>query len=316
MIEIPSPLHPFLFFGCWNTRGPARNAVADAIYDNEADVKILILGGDNVYPLQGDKTKAHRKDVFEEGMQLYARFEHKDGHYLIPSLGNHNVKKDIYSTEMERFHRFMPDLSIAYYSLRFSDGFRMIVLDTNIVDSTHEDKYNAMCAWLHRAVHDARIAGESYYIVQHEPMISLRNKKRRDVASALLRHDTLMDILNQYPPIAILCADTHNYQYGDLQFGGEGAPIIPQYVVGTGGADLDNLPMRLPPFGITEGSLRYVYRGGMKAYGYLRVDSPRKIQFKKVRDAPSIRRLLRTTGRRRSRSAKRSVTQKRRIVSL
>ena len=314
-MEIPAPLHPFIFFGCWNTRGPARNAVADAIYDNETDVKMLILGGDNVYPLQGDKTKAHRKDVFEEGMQLYARFEKRDGYYLFPSLGNHNVKKDIFATEMERFRRYMPDPSIAYYSLRFNDGYRILVLDTNIVDEAHAEKYAMMCAWLHRAVHNAREAGEKYYVVQHEPMISLRNKKRRDVASALLRHDTLMDILYQYPPIAILCADTHNYQYGDLQFGGEGAPRIPQYVVGTGGADLDNLPIRLAPFEVVEGSLRYTYRGGMKAYGYMRIDSPTAMKFVKVRDSPSIRGLRRKTGKR-SLSSRRSTVRRRRAVSL
>jgi hypothetical protein len=312
-MEIPVPLHPFLFFGCWNTRGPARNAVADAIYDNESDIKMLILGGDNIYPLEGDKTKAHRKDVFEEGMQLYSRFEKRDGYYLLPSLGNHNVKKDIYATEMERFSRYMPDPSISYYSLRFKDGYRIIVLDTNIVEAHYGEKYDAMCAWLHKAVHDAREAREEYYIVQHEPMISIQNKKHRDVASALLRHNILMDILNQYPPIAILCADTHNYQYGDLQFGGEGAPVIPQYVVGTGGADLDNLPIRLAPFEVTEGSLRYMYKGGIKAYGYMRIDSPKKMKFVKVRDSPSIRKLLRRTVKR---SARRMTTRRRRAISL
>jgi hypothetical protein len=273
-IEIPRPLHPFLFFGCWNTRGAARDAVAAKIRANERDVPVLILGGDNVYPLEGNESKLHRRDVFEEGMELYSQFEHGAGKFLFPSLGNHNVKKDIRAVQMERYSKYLkPDKT--YYMLRFTDGFHVIVLDTNTMDS------DAMIEWLRGAIHDVAAAREPYYIVQHEPMISMRHKKGADKASVLIGCDRVMQILNRYPPIHILCADTHNFQYGSVTFG-EGGVAISQLVVGTGGANLDDLPERAGPFTVEEGGLKYEYMGGKKVYGYLRIDDPDTYKFVQV----------------------------------
>lgn len=41
-------LHPFLFVGCWNLRGPARDAVVGAMMDKakKSDIQNIVLGGD------------------------------------------------------------------------------------------------------------------------------------------------------------------------------------------------------------------------------------------------------------------------------
>ena len=305
-IKIPRPLHPFLFLGCWNTRGAARDAVAATIGANASDVPVLILGGDNVYPLEGNKSKLHSPDVFEEGMKLYSQFEHGAGKFLFPSLGNHNVKEEIRAVQLERYSKYLkPDKT--YYMLRFTDKFRVIVLDTNIMDS------DAMIEWLRRAIDKVADEGERYYIVQHEPMISMRHKKGADKASVLIGCDRVMEILNRYPPIRILCADTHNFQDGFVTFG-EGAPAISQLVVGTGGANLDDLPKGAGPFTVQEGGLKYKYIKGEKAYGYLRIDNPDTYEFKEVARskqsaayiATGLRAWNRSTTRRRSRSSRKN----------
>ena len=317
-IKIPRPLHPFLFLGCWNTRGAARDAVAATIGANASDVPVLILGGDNVYPLEGNKSKLHSPDVFEEGMALYSQFEDEPKKFLFPSLGNHNVQKDIREVQLERYSKYLkPDKT--YYMLRFTDEFCVIVLDTNIMINTarknNADKriYDNMIEWLDRAIRDVARVRERYYIVQHEPMISMRHKKGADKASVLIGCDRVMRILNRYPPIRILCADTHNFQDGFVTFG-EGAAAIPQLVVGTGGANLDDLPHKEGEFTVEEGGLKYKYMGGKKAYGYLRIDNPDTYEFKEVARtkknaayiATELRAWNRSTTRRRSRSSRKN----------
>ena len=77
-------LHPFLFMGCWNKEGPARDAVASAIHARPE--KLLILGGDNIYP---EKTP--------EGKKVYNAAILDRGHRMLGdkiiyvTLGNHNV---------------------------------------------------------------------------------------------------------------------------------------------------------------------------------------------------------------------------------
>lgn len=214
------PLHPFLFMGCWNRRGTPRDRVAAAI--QSSSIENVVLGGDNVYPLDG--TKKHNNVVLYEGVNLLS------GKRIYSSLGNHNVKnKNIESLELSLMDWTLPS---AYYVCIFSDNYALVVLDTNIVEET--EKYNMMIKWFSETIKDLSMHGIKYYVVQHEPYASYKKAKR----PVLPNGSKLLYEMKVYPPIAILCADTHNYQVNSIDVNGT---KILQYVVGTGGASYDTI---------------------------------------------------------------------------
>ena len=219
-------LHPFLWMGCWNTRGAPRNAVLDAVRDNA--ITNLVLAGDNVYPLKKDEP--HQIAVFDEGIAGLG------GKTIITSaFGNHNVKNAPMEAHQRAFFHRSAGTPL-YFCIEFND-VSLIVLDTNIME---DDAQRAEMAAFLTAQLAALPAGKPYYIVQHEPFASY--KKTKD---PILPHgDEILTILATKPPIAILCADTHNYQEGIIRVG---SVAIRQIIVGTGGAAFDVYRNDQPP---------------------------------------------------------------------
>ena len=226
-------LHPFLWMGCWNTRGAPRNAVLDAVRDNA--IANLVLAGDNVYPLKKDEP--HQIAVFDEGIAGLG------GKTIITSaFGNHNVKNAPMEAHQRAFFHRPADTPL-YFCIEFND-VSLIVLDTNIME---DDAQRAEMAAFLTAQLAALPVGKPYYIVQHEPFASY--KKTKD---PILPHgDEILRILATKPPIAILCADTHNYQEGIISVGGV---AIRQIIVGTGGAAFDVYRNDQPPLVISAGA--------------------------------------------------------------
>ena len=226
-------LHPFLWMGCWNTRGAPRNAVLDAVRDNA--ITNLVLAGDNVYPLKKDEP--HQIAVFDEGIAGLG------GKTIITSaFGNHNVKNAPMMAHQRAFFG-RPAGTPLYFCIEFND-VSLIVLDTNIMEDAAQRA--EMAAFL-TAQLAALPAGKPYYIVQHEPFASY--KKTKD---PILPHgDEILRILATKPPIAILCADTHNYQEGIIRVGDV---EIRQIIVGTGGAAFDVYRNDQPPLVISAGA--------------------------------------------------------------
>lgn len=218
-----SNLIPFLFMGCWNRDDTPRSSVAKAIIDNP--IKTLILGGDNIYPEKikignsPDFTKIYSLKTLMDGVHML------QGKEIYAALGNHNVSEPILKTQLSLPEWTLPS---RYYSVDFSD-YSLIVIDTNLIDT---DEESSMFEWLSKKVNELQVAQKSYYYVQHDPFMSFKKYKQ----TLLPKINELLDILISYPPIAILCADTHNFQTGTLNINGVS---IPQYVVGTGGADPD-----------------------------------------------------------------------------
>lgn len=95
------------------------------------------------------------------------------------------------------------------------------------------------------------------------PLYHSKRKKKTVLAGGA----EILTILLEYPPITILCADTHNYQKGKLIINGIS---IPQIIAGTGGADPDFINAKEGESYIVDG-ITYVMDEHIPGYGYLEV---------------------------------------------
>jgi hypothetical protein len=83
---------------------------------------------------------------------------------------------------------------------------------------------------------------ENIVFIAHHPIFYGRNKKSKDNFYLENNLSILMQNLKEYfinKNIYYLCADIHNYQKGIIEFDDF---IINQFIVGTGGAELDEIP--------------------------------------------------------------------------
>lgn len=184
-----------------------------------------------------------------------------------------------------------------------------IFLDTNLYEAKADDKY-ARCELVYRAdmetfgdlsnkkiveritgaVQD-RIAGAledisaqkthilNVIIVGHHPILGTKRKEDKETGAIKSKTQRINDqgahfiaeCYRAFPGAryVYLCADIHQYQEGAIHIHGLEQPIR-QYIVGTGGADLDEL---LPEEGTTvrNGILTYYYEAGVVTNGYLNV---------------------------------------------
>lgn len=266
-IDKSKPLIPFLFMGCWNEDDSPRVSVSKAIMENP--IKTLVLGGDNVYPQKmrignsTDFTKVYSQKTLLNGVHMLY------GKDIYAALGNHNVDGPMLKTQRGLTEWTMPD---RYYSVNFSD-YTLVVIDSNLVEDA--DKYIIMREWLEGKLTELKELGKKYYYVQHDPFISFKKKKK----TVFAKISELLGILSKYPPTAILCADTHNYQKGTLQIGDI---TIQQYVVGTGGAHPDGVNASVGETHTVDGII-YTMDEYIPGYGYLEVTGD-ETKFIKVSD--------------------------------
>jgi len=270
------PLHPFLFVGCWNN--PNTRDYEYVFERIRADpITTLILGGDNIYPFKDEHgNKRYNVGEVERGFDIA-----KNGKSLVyTTLGNHNISnpevfekiKDLYS------------ITNTYYCVHFADGHSLIFLDSSLFKKAGEP-LNQMFEWLKGLI--GRIG--PYYIVQHYPIASIRY----DDVSILAHKNTLLKIIQNNLPIAILCSHAHLFQHGLIEFnssphtnGERASPNlgpqrkeIHQYIVGTGGALLDN-PPSLDDTSVSEGKFfSYSIINTQKTHGYSRITAPGLFQF-------------------------------------
>jgi hypothetical protein len=307
------PLFPFVFVGCWNQPGVTgreedlpRDKVAEAVSGMREYIQYIILGGDNVYPrplASGEKNKFHDPTVFDEGIKLYAA----SGKQILGSFGNHNV--DTLGHQMETF-----GLSKTYYHREFADRIHLLVLDTNIILNKHtpgaaEEQYDKMRTWFGGEVASLP-AGHRYFVVQHEPYFTAREKKG---FGELPNADPFLEIMFARLPIAVLCADTHHYQHATIgKVGADPRQVIHQFIVGTGGASPDS---HKPDFSSSATMReRYIYTKVQEipGYGFLIIPDPEPSHFvfKRVLSwPPSVKGGYRRTYKRRK-AARKSQKQK------
>lgn len=291
-MEVTAPLLPFVFVGCWNREGPhgAREAVARAIQNT--NVPTVILGGDNIYPpytVDPDTGKEKKGDdynlnAFRRGAELYSTIPR-----LFVAVGNHNIDYpaplDIYYEEQQTFGTSLPS---SYYSRTFSDGYSIVVIDTNLVEAKYADAFARMIEWL-RGVSVGR-----YFLIQHEPFVAFSKLKEKAGVKikqipVLKRGHEILAALTE-PPIAILCADVHNYQVGEITYrekNGDEGYTIPQYVVGTGGAAPDRMFALDGKHDYTtpDGKITYKLQDTREGYGFLTV---RRSSAENARRIPEV----------------------------
>lgn len=297
-VVLESPLLPLAFVGCWNRKiigvAPSpRDLVAARIREDIAakGIRTVILGGDNEYPpstidettgqeVKGNKPKSANAagreaylKAFEEGAALYSGIPQ-----LYVAVGNHNIDEAGRIFEHQRA-AFGTSMLNNYYKI-VGDTHDVVVIDTNLVGPGREAEYAEMLMWLR-----AEVAGpKPYLLVQHEPFAAFSKLTDKGVKKKAVLNNSvgILEAVKEHPPIAILCADTHNYQegvivYGDLR--------IPQYVVGTGGAMPDKMfEVAAGEEIFTRADMPYTYefRRMIPNYGYLRIDPGPTFLFEEV----------------------------------
>ena len=266
-IDKETPLVPFLFMGCWNEDDSPRVSVAKAITENP--IKTLVLGGDNVYPQKmrigdaTDFTKVYSLKTLMDGVHML------QGKNIYAALGNHNVGGPMLKTQRSLTEWTMPN---RYYCINFSD-YSLVITDSNLIDD--DAAFATMKEWLTSTLDTLGKSGKKYYYVQHDPFISFGKTKM----IVLPKLNEVLGTLAKYPPVAILCADTHNYQKGTLKIDDV---TIQQYVVGTGGAHPDYVKGKDGETYEVDG-VTYTMESHIPGYGYLEV-KPDETKFIKVED--------------------------------
>ena len=289
-INIENPLLPFIFVGCWNAKGAGRKAVIKAI--NRHPVTNLVLGGDNFYPTK-KKTPAGKIKSYDVRLLKPHLFK-KD---VVTALGNHNIdifknadgeKQEVLELEKKMGWR-IPAEPPYYYIVRYTD-LDLMILDTNLCDPEYEDKdaFNTMLEWMQQYLVSK---DKQYYCVMHEPIISakIKNSKEKSKDSSIIQELSksreILSVLTTSPPIAILCADTHNYQQVFITYNGV---TIPQIVVGTGGADPDTIDWSKYTVDTPLGddivfSIAWPSKEEKEAYGFAVFDTDGRHTFQYVR---------------------------------
>jgi hypothetical protein len=271
-------LYPFSFVGCWNKPMPGiplaaqpRYRVAKAIMDTrESPDEVIILGGDNIYAVEG--SKAHNEAEFNIGAGFYEEAD------VFTAIGNHNlgVFADTGHSKLTAHADvgWIPAAEETYYRVPFAEA-DIIVLDSNL-------RKGAQARWLHGQIQELKATGKPWWLVQHEPFASFKKKKEGKMKEHAIANNYSRNVfymIKQHPPIAVLCADTHNYQRGRLVFP-DGLEIT-QYVVGTGGGIPDRITKddiaAVPP--IDTGLVQYVVDEVAEGFGFLRVEGPVAIAF-------------------------------------
>ena len=277
------PLHPFLFMGCWNKNSDGHHAVMNAIL--KSPEPILILGGDNAY--------SDKKTNIMNYQFVFGEFDKLQAKEKFVALGNHNLDNPttlnreyaMHTNVQQRWN--MPD---NYYSYTFADNYAIIVLDTSPFHFWPDKSYSGinldfvadMMTWLLKTVKAFQSTNTRYYLVQHDPIVS----HKRDNVRYLQEGTQILDTIASYPPVAILCADTHNFQEGLLEFKGK---FIKQYVAATGGGDpydIYSTVFNSPNKGSERP--RYLLERFTSGYGFLRISDDWKnpVEFHKVMEWP------------------------------
>jgi hypothetical protein len=281
-----TPLHEFIFFGCWNQTGcrdasDPQTKVANMLRKEPISIPI-VLGGDNVYPDKNiNGKKIYSIEKFMNGIKCLKPRQ------MYSALGNHNVAEP--SIHAAHLHENL--IRHDYYALVFSNMRALVFLDTNrMVDYRREE----MLSWLSNVLVHFSKTGVEYYLVQHEPMVSHKGKKNQYLENG----QQLLEVLEVHAPIMILAADTHNYQKGLI--GWKSSQIL-QIVSGTGGASQDQV------HGIHSPVKQYNYEllESEVSYGYQKINGARS-EFVSKRISP------RTRTRRSPKSPKISPSRKRR----
>ena len=298
-------LHPFLFMGCWNYtshtgRGSAARDAVLAMIKTHPERELLVAAGDNAYPEKARNTGIETFNVEDIGQGFKLLKDSRPKGKLLVGIGNHNAErlnagdKRILQVERETFGTALPH---TFFCRIFTkDHCALLFLDTNAFEKKHAklnslyedpDYVADMLQWLEEVILYLKKKRYRYYLVQHEPMFSIKPKG----VQMLTRLTDVMDVLDGtgHKPIAILSADTHNHQQWKLEYKGHS---YTQVVTGTGGARPDYVPaletlpvnaeLRIDTRPFTSIRYKTSMRNRIPSYGYLEVVKPGTYDFMAV----------------------------------
>lgn len=145
-------------------------------------------------------------------------------------------------------------------------------------DALKNQQYNIISSYLENNKTEIESI-KNVFVFGHHPIVQLKNKKNKDNVNSSLVNimdelfvDNIIDPINKIVnniSYYYLCADLHYYQYGNLTY--KDKYTITQYIVGTGGAELDD-PMTTHngSFTYDNGNIKYNIIGNERTHGFLK----------------------------------------------
>ena len=286
--------------------------IYEYIESSEISFDFLCLLGDNYYPnkktVDGEKVKEYNDSNLKKGFELLNQIK-------LPKIfvhGNHDIKDfpeecqllsmmaELDASVIDRKSNFYPKEIV-----RITENTIMFFLDSTIYELPDdliisETCYKKLFDFLTPYFKDpprllSDIKDKQLEIVCstlesnldkpniifhfHHPIVSKRRKVdeiKTDYNEKLIDfYDSIKGLLND-KNIYHICADTHFYEYSIISIGGLN---INQYIVGTGGADLDN-PIEKSRIVINKNVI-YDIQINLKKYGILLISEIEdSIQFR------------------------------------
>lgn len=302
----------YIAFGCWNKIKDKEDFIQEFFLEylnNEIKTKkfgelnFLAILGDNYYPNKVKTDKGKKKNYNEEN--LFRGFRFLDQINLPKKFihGNHDIKdfpKECQLVEMgltnKGVYKDHPIYSVSVYphelhteigntllffldSTIYDDDFK----DDTIVQSTCyknifpkstyiKDIKEYQIEYVNRILESTSSSNIIFHF--HHPILSKKQKDGRikpktDYNDGLINFYNSINAKLNGKKIYHICADTHFYENSHLEFNGM---KINQYIVGTGGADLDN-PLPYDRETKTEKDVNYRVIDTKKNYGFLHIYS-------------------------------------------
>jgi hypothetical protein len=298
----------FIHFGCWNN-GKCSSELNNGLskmtsllrkYVSENEIDFITVAGDNYYPsketVDEKKVKKFKIDNFTSGFECLPKDIKK---YVL--FGNHDIEDIVIDEEKKEYKckALLLQQSLANddksYEIfddiitKIHKNTLIIMFDTSIYTfldnisisetcykhlfiSQKIDKIKDLLEYQESKIKKAIIENncKNIIFIGHHPIIAKVLKKDKNIFKAedkiISFFKNLNDLIKE-KNIIYLCADTHFYQksiitIADLK--------INQYIVGTGGAEQDTMPIE--PMIENYGDLTYNILEQDKSYGFITVN--------------------------------------------
>jgi hypothetical protein len=299
----------FIHFGCWNngicsdTENNGLTRVMKDISANKNGVDFVVVAGDNYYPEKikgpdGEKLKIFHEEKFKSGVSCLPDIKK----YVLS--GNHEFDTMVYNSNLVpcisliKQREAMPDLMHDIEHVYDTNSNTLIVMiDTTVYDFTDQNITESCFEHLYDQSSFSSIANiveyqtlsvkrlllkyniKNFILIGHYPIASIKKTKKVKIeftTGLLDLYSSLKSKLNGVNLI-YLCADTHLYQTGRIEYDGL---IIKQFIVGTGGAKLDDCSDMLnAEYSHNNVKVKYEINECIRTFGYLVVDLGDTIEF-------------------------------------
>jgi hypothetical protein len=266
----------FINFGCWNENATTENAplkavIADSMTHNP---DFYIINGDNYYQKKNKKTKTKMviEDELREGMNALRN----TGKEIFLLMGNHDLEMTGEEKQCETMiveKQYISDnfkLPVDLVMFKEIGHNIIIMIDTNMYVEEELFCYNEILTTKlddlnkfqerQKEIIEQQLSGKMFdniIICGHHPIAGFKNQalktddKGKQKVKGGVEHigsegyDLLFDTIRPHCDnpngFYYFCADIHNYQKGEVRIEkGSDTMIINEYIVGTGGTELDD----------------------------------------------------------------------------